>query len=74
MDPSEGFRRQQPCALCDLPLSPGENWGCVNVNIPIFGAVEMVVQVHKHVHIRCSSGYVKWLALGALGRATAEMN
>lgn len=74
MDPSELlFTKQQRCGLCEEAIHQGDNWGCVNTMLEIFGGVG-AIHVHKHVHIRCATGYVKWLALGALGRATRELN
>lgn len=75
MDLSEiTFVKRQRCGGCGEPIMDGENWGCAHAWIPISGFVEMVVELHEHVHIRCAKGHVKWLALSRLGRATAHLN
>lgn len=68
------FVKRQRCGGCDEPLMPGENWGCAHAWIPIHGFSEMVVELHQHVHIRCATGHVKFLALSTLGRARVECN
>lgn len=42
--------------------------------VPVFGIIGAFVELHQHVHIGCAQGIVKWLALGALGRARLGAN
>lgn len=68
------FTKQQKCGACGEPLNQGDNWGCAHAWVPISGFVEMVVELHQHVHIRCAEGFVKWMALSKLGNARVGLN
>lgn len=70
----QAFTKQEKCAQCGGPLNQGENWGCARAFVPVMAFVDMVVEIHQHVHIGCVHGQMRVLALGNLLRQRVGWN